>query len=112
MCFMPRTPEFREGYRQGVVERMKRYRLMERCAESTEEGIAFCEQVLRNEKAPIVLRFMAFDRLMNRAYGLPFQAVDINTLSEERSEQKVVHIVKWLDPDPNDKSKEIQHQDD
>jgi hypothetical protein len=68
--------------------------------------------VLRNEKAPIALRFMAMDQLMNRAYGLPFQAVDINTLSEEQSAQKIIHVVKWLDPDPNDTSKEIQNQDD
>ena len=56
---------------------MKRYRLMERCAESTENGIKFLERVLNNEGLPIVLRMMAFDRLMNRAYGLPFRAVDI-----------------------------------
>jgi hypothetical protein len=91
---------------------MKRYKLMESCAEATEKGIAFCKEVLYNEKAPIAFRFMAFDRLMNRAYGLPFQAVDLNLLSEEHSVQKVVHIVKWMAPDPNDKSKVIEHQDD
>jgi hypothetical protein len=109
---MPRTPEFREGYRKGVVERMRRYKLMEDAAEATHDAIAFAKEVLRNEKAPIVLRFMAMDRLMNRAYGLPFQAVDINTLSEEQSVQKIIHEVRWLNPDPNDTSKEFQHQDD
>ena len=65
-----------------------------------------------NENAPIVLRFMAFDRLMNRAYGLPFHAVDISRVIQEQSAQKIIHEVRWLNPDPNDTSKEIQHQDD
>jgi hypothetical protein len=109
---MPRTPEFREGYRKGVVERMRRYKLMEDAAEATHDAIAFAKEVLRNEKVPITLRFMAFDRLMNRAYGLPFHAVDINQVVQEQSVQKVIHEVRWMDPDPNDHSKEFQHQDD
>jgi hypothetical protein len=80
--------------------------------EATHDAIAFAKEVLRNEKVPITLRFMAMDRLMNRAYGLPFQAVDINTLSEERSVQKVIHEVRWLPPDPNDHSKVIEHTDE
>jgi hypothetical protein len=52
------------GYAQGVAERKKRYRLIERCAESTENGIKFLERVLNNEGLPIVLRMMAFDRLI------------------------------------------------
>jgi hypothetical protein len=100
------------GYAQGVAERMKRYRLMEDCAEATADCIAFAKEVLRNEDAPIVLRFMAFDRLMNRAYGLPFQAVDISMISQSTEVQKIIHEVRWMAPDPNDKSVRIEHQDD
>jgi hypothetical protein len=75
---------------------MKRYRLMEDCAEATADAIAFAKEVLRNPKAPIVLRFMAFDRLMNRAYGLPFRAADISQVIQETSVQKIIHEVRWL----------------
>jgi hypothetical protein len=53
---------------------------------------------------------MAFDRLMNRAYGLPFRAADISQVIQETSVQKIIH--RWLPPDPNDHSIEIEHQDD
>jgi hypothetical protein len=43
---------------------------------------------------------------------LPFRAVDISQVIQEQSVQKVIHEVRWLPPDPNDKSVEIQHQDD
>jgi hypothetical protein len=88
------------------------YKLMEGAAEATHDAIAFAKEVLRNEKAPIVLRFMAFDRLMNRAYGLPFQAVDISQMIQEQSAQKVIHEVRWLPPDPNDRSKVIEPEPD
>lgn len=44
---------------------------------------------------------MASDRLMDRAYGKAFQAVDVNQVMQVHSVQKVVHKVKWLPPDPN-----------
>ena len=64
--------------------------------------------VFRNAKAPIVLRMDAGQWLMDRAYGKAFQAVDANQVMQEHSVQKVVHIVKWLPPDPNDHSNVIE----
>jgi hypothetical protein len=50
-----KDPLGRKGYRQGVVERMRRYKLMEDAAEATHDAIAFAKEVLRNEKAPNLL---------------------------------------------------------
>jgi hypothetical protein len=48
--------------------------------------------------------------LLDRAYGRPPVAIDATT--QDLSLKKIVHVVRWLPPDPNDTSKEIQHQDD
>jgi hypothetical protein len=117
----------------GLQERMKRYQVAERCAELTPEIIAFWARVVRNENLPIVLRMQAADRLMDRAYGRPRKtigrfslrmqaadrlmdraygrppvAMEIDATNPEMSPKKVVHIVKWLPPDPNDHSKVIE----
>jgi hypothetical protein len=52
------------------------------------------------------------DRLMNRAYGLPFQSIDVNSLVQEQSLQKVIHEVRWLPPDPNDHSNYTEPEPD
>jgi len=91
-----------------LAERMKRYRLMEKCAEFTDEVIQFHGEMFRNAKVPLVLRMDAGRWLMNRAYGLPFQAVDVSMVSQETAVQKVIHEVRWLNPDRNDRSREIQ----
>jgi hypothetical protein len=96
----------------GIMERMKRYQLAERCAEITPEVIDFWTRVVRNEKLPIVLRMQAADRLMDRAYGRPPVAMEIDATNQEMSPQKIIHVVRWLPPDPNDKSVRIEHQDD
>jgi hypothetical protein len=92
----------------GFQERMKRYQVAERCAELTPEIIAFWARVVRNENLPIVLRMQAGDRLMDRAYGRPPVAMEIDATNREMPPKKVVHIVKWLPPDPSDHSKDIE----
>jgi hypothetical protein len=45
---------------------------------------------------------------MDRAYGKAFQALDVTQLIQEQSLQKVIHEVRWLNPDPNDHSNYIE----
>jgi hypothetical protein len=81
----------------GINERIKRYRLSEKCAEYTDEGIAFLAEVLRNKPREIIQdgkkitiwpystddRFKALDRLFDRAFGRPATPVQI----DERQQQ-------------------------
>jgi hypothetical protein len=91
---------------------MKRYRLMEKAALSTNYYLEFLDQVLRHEGMPVKLRMEAGENLMNRAYGKPFQAIDVNQLIQEQSVQRVIHIVKWQSEDPADKTRVIEHSPD
>jgi hypothetical protein len=76
----------------------------EKAAEHTDEIIQLHAQVYRDQALPVEVRMDAARWLMNRAYGLPFQAVSVDMLSQEQSLTKVIHEVRWLPPDPNDHS--------
>jgi hypothetical protein len=88
----------------GIAERIERYRLQEKCAALTDECIELWTSMIRNPSCPWVLRLAAADRLMDRAYGKPPQAVMMDATKSETSLRKVVHQVSWLPPDPNDRS--------
>jgi hypothetical protein len=88
----------------GIAERIERYQLMEKCASLTDECIALWSSMISNPNCPWVLRLEAADRLMDRAYGKPPQAMMMDAASQETSLKKVVHEVRWLPPDPNDRS--------
>jgi hypothetical protein len=62
--------------------------------------------VLMDEKQPASLRLAAANDLLDRAYGRPPVAIDAT--SRETSLKKVVHVVRWLPPDPNDHSNVIE----
>jgi hypothetical protein len=96
----------------GINERVKRYRLQEKCAALTDECIALWTSMIRNPSCPWVLRLEAADRLMDRAFGKPPQAVMMDATTRETSLRKVVHEVRWLDPDPNDRSAYIEPEPD
>jgi hypothetical protein len=49
---------------------------------------------------------------MDRAYGRPPVAMEIDATNRETAPQKVIHVVRWLPPDPADKSKVIEHTDE
>src|SRR6516165_9947316 len=88
----------------GIAERIERYRLQEKCAALTDECIALWTSMIRNPSCPWVLRLEAADRLMDRAYGRPAVAVQVDQSTREMALKKVVHEVRWLPPDPNDGS--------
>jgi hypothetical protein len=120
-----------KGTLMGIDERLKRYRLSERCAEFTDEAIDFWQKVARNkpirdkEGNPLynddgtVMRrytvddqFKAIDRMMDRAYGRAPQPMHVDQDTRELSIKKIIHEVQWLPPDPNDTSNYIPPEPD
>jgi hypothetical protein len=91
-----------------MADRIKRYAVAEKAAQYADEIISYYAQVFRNQEDTLV-RMAAGKWLWEAAFGKPAQAADA-TFNQQP--QKIVHVVRWLPPDPNDKSKEIQHQDD
>jgi hypothetical protein len=88
----------------GIAERIERYRLQEKCAALTDSCIALWSSMVTNENCPWVLRLEAADRLMDRAYGRPAVAVQVDQSTREMALKKVIHEVRWLPPDPTDRS--------
>jgi hypothetical protein len=88
----------------GIGERIERYKLMEKCAQTTDKCISLWESMVDNENCPWILRLAAADRLMDRAYGKPPQGVLMDATSQETSLRKVIHQVQWLPSDPADRS--------
>jgi hypothetical protein len=68
--------------------------------------------ILTDENQPASLRLAAANDLLDRAYGRPPMAVQVDATTGETAPQKVIHVVRWLPPDPNDTSKEIEHTDE
>jgi hypothetical protein len=115
-----RSKTVRAQTAHGINERIKRYRLSEQCAELTPEVIAFWAKVLRNEPREVIRngkrllvrdyttddQFKAGDRLMDRAYGKPPMAVQID--GRQQQLKQIIHTVRWLPPDPNDHSRVIE----
>jgi hypothetical protein len=96
----------------GLHERLERYRVAERCAEMTPEIIEFWISCFRNRKFSPSFRAAMADKLMDRAFGRPALAVNVDATSREMSLEKVIHEVRWLPPDPNDRSIEIAPEPD
>ena len=90
----------------GIMERIERYRLAEKCAETSDKVIALWLSMVENPKCPWVLRLAAADRLMDRAFGLPVRPVEVDSTSTDVSLKKIIHEVRWMPPDPNDRSVE------
>jgi hypothetical protein len=90
---MSRQPEINDHYRRGVVDRMRRYRLMEKSAEHTDAIINLHAEVYQDTDLPVEIRMDAGRWLMDRAYGKAFQALDVTQLIQEQSLQKIIHEV-------------------
>ena len=96
----------------------------ERCAEFTDEILNFWADVLRNplvevkrdgkkvmvRKYTVEQQFMASDRLMDRAFG---KAPVVAQVDQNKREMAVRRIeVRWMSPDPNDRSNYIAPEPD
>jgi hypothetical protein len=55
-------------------------------------------------------RLQADDRIMDRAFGQPLVAVQVDQTSREMAVRKIE--VRWLPPDPNDRSNYIAPEPD
>jgi hypothetical protein len=105
------------GINPGIAARRKMWKLADKCAEWTDEYVGLLGQVLEGkpiktyddegklrytEYPELSDRIEADEKLMNRAYGRPHQAVEVD--QTQLSVAKVVHEVRWMSPDPNDRS--------
>ena len=66
------------------------------------EALRVIASVMMDAKQPTSLRLAAANDLLDRAYGRPPVAIDATT--RETSLKKIIHEVRWLPPDPNDRS--------
>src|SRR5262245_33025380 len=71
-------------------KRMEKHRLSEKCAEFSDEIIAFWARTFRNEKLPIILRMKASDRIMDRAFGKVPIAMQLDADVREQAVRKIV----------------------
>jgi hypothetical protein len=78
----------------------------------TDEIIDFWIWAFRNPQFSASFRAEMADKLMDRAFGRPAVAVNVDATSREMSLEKVIHEVRWLPPDPNDRSREIAPEPD
>jgi hypothetical protein len=76
------------------------------------EALQVIVSVFMDEKQPASLRLAAANDLLDRAYGRPPVAVQVDATTRERAITKIIHEVRWLPPDPADKSKVIEHTDE
>jgi hypothetical protein len=74
------------------------------CAKTTMKCVALWESMVDNPACPWVLRLGASDRLMERAYGMPLRPITLQADVATTELKKVVHEVRWMPPDPADRS--------
>jgi hypothetical protein len=84
-------------------ERMAFY---EAARQYDQEALRVIASVFMDDKQPASLRLAAANDLLDRAYGKPPQAV---VGSQPRRQ---ILQVRWLPPDPNDRSKLIEREPD
>jgi len=104
------------GYRSGSgrkpqmlpVGRDKRVLIAELAAQDTEYVVGLWSKTVRDEDQPLEIRLACGDRLMNRAYGRPPQAI----FDTQDTQVRQILEVRWLPPDPNDRSKYIEPEPD
>jgi hypothetical protein len=49
---------------------------------------------------------------MNRAFGLPVTPIEVDSTSTDLQLSKIIHEVRWMSPDPNDRSNVIEPEPD
>ena len=86
------------------VSRDKRLLIAELAAQDTDYVVSLWSKTVRDENQPLELRLACGDRLMNRAYGRPPQAI----FEQQDAVVRHIHNVRWLPPDPNDRSNYIE----
>jgi hypothetical protein len=77
-----------------------------------QEAFRVIASVMMDDNQPASLRLAAANDLLDRAYGRPPVAVQVDATTRETAIKKIIHEVRWLPPDPADKSKLIEHTDE
>ena len=101
----------RRGPRAGpltIAERHQRLAFAAACARHSDAVVDFWFHTMMNTKAEMTHRIACSLHLMNRAHGMPVQ-VTHESVTENR---KQILEVRWMPPDPNDRSKLIEPEPD
>ncbi len=93
-----------------IADRSFRLQMATAAARHYPEVIAFWSEVLENKKKnyTIAERLEASDRLMAYGFGKPPQAIE----GHFTEAKKQILEVRWMEPDPNDRSKYIAPEPD
>jgi hypothetical protein len=94
--------------RVTIAERAQRLAFAAACRVHEQAVIDFWFNTMMREDRDMTHRIACSDRLMNRAHGLPMQ-ISQESVQEHR---KTILEVRWLEPDPNDRSRLIQPEPD
>jgi hypothetical protein len=86
-------------------ERMEFY---EAARQYDQEALQVIASVMTDDNQPASLRLAAANDLLDRAYGRPPQAIALDQRTQETRLKKIIHEIRWLPPDPNDRSKVIE----
>jgi hypothetical protein len=86
------------GERMGFYEAARQY---------ANEALRVIASVVTDEKQPASLRLAAANDLLDRGYGKPPQGV----VGTQDIRPRVLEV-RWLPPDPNDRSKVIEPEPD
>jgi hypothetical protein len=68
--------------------------------------------VMMDDNQPASLRLAAANDLLDRAYGKAPQAIALDQRTQEMRLKRIIHEVRWLPPDPNDRSRAIEPEPD
>ena len=108
----PRGPdEGTRGPRRGsltIADRYQRLAFAAACRVHEQAVIDFWFNTMMSNGADMVHRIACSKELMNRAYGMPVQVTNEN-VTEHR---KQILEVRWLPPDPADRSRLIEREPD
>ena len=93
-----------------IADRSQRLQMAVAAAQLYPKVIAFWAEVLENEKENYTTaeRLEASDRIMAYGFGKPPQAI----AAHFQQQTKRILEIRWLPPDPNDRSKVIEPEPD
>ena len=89
-------------------ERMAFY---EAARQYDKEALRLIASVMMDAKQPTSLRLAAANDLLDRAYGRPPIAVQVDEMSREPTPKRVIEV-RWMPADPNDTSRYIAPEPD
>ena len=75
------------------------------------EALRVITSVMLDAKQPASLRLAAANDLLDRAYGRPPMAVQVDAVSRETAPKKVIEV-RWLPADPADTSHYVPREPD